>query len=276
MGAPVRFKPGLGAYVVPGSTDPSHGFVGALGVRWEAGTGLYYMRNRWYDAGLGRFLGRDLLGGLNCYSYALQQPTTLIDRTGMAPDKPDSHRPWPSPIPVPAPTQPRPPSGLPAPPIPSDKPQSWSWGWVVVQGRFLMWYHGLPFKSDYGPDTGEVYNLRDDKGVRIARCRYAKEAASARKKGVPYYGVPQYGYDFGLPGLLGAGLNPTAQFVGGYYVQVKSIGNGNVEFVVYNYTSATSFFYGKAPSWSWGFMRTQKQTYHWIEPEPTRTDCSCQ
>ncbi len=35
-------------------------FVGALGVRHDPDTGLYYMRNRWYDpTGLQRFLSRD-------------------------------------------------------------------------------------------------------------------------------------------------------------------------------------------------------------------------
>ena len=83
MGAPVRFKPGLGAYVVPGSTDPSHGYVGALGVRWDAGTGLHYMRQRWYDPGLGRFLSRDPLPSVTQYEYVANNPVAFLDPLGL-------------------------------------------------------------------------------------------------------------------------------------------------------------------------------------------------
>ncbi len=58
-------------------------YVGALGYRDEvAETGLYYLRQRYYDARLGRFLSRDPLGGGNRYSYSSDNPINLVDPSG--------------------------------------------------------------------------------------------------------------------------------------------------------------------------------------------------
>lgn len=67
------------------STDQR--WVGGLGYKDEtAQTGLYYLRQRYYDPDLGRFLSRDpigLLGGLNLYSYVYQNPTNYTDAMGL-------------------------------------------------------------------------------------------------------------------------------------------------------------------------------------------------
>ncbi len=44
-----------------------------MGREIDGGTGLYYVRNRWYDVQLGRFLSEDpigLAGGMNPYTHA--------------------------------------------------------------------------------------------------------------------------------------------------------------------------------------------------------------
>ena len=60
-------------------------FAGRYGVLDE-GAGLYYMRNRFYHAGLRRFLTPDpigFLGGLNLYAYAGGNPVDRADPSGL-------------------------------------------------------------------------------------------------------------------------------------------------------------------------------------------------
>jgi RHS repeat-associated protein len=64
-------------------------FVGGLGVQDEGG-GLFYMKNRFYDANCGRFLQKDPLGfagGLNLYAYAENTPTNAVDPAGLVRDE---------------------------------------------------------------------------------------------------------------------------------------------------------------------------------------------
>src|SRR5271170_5580264 len=48
--------------------------------------GIYYLRNRYYGPGLGRFLSRDpsgVTGGVNIYEYAGDNPTNFTDPLGL-------------------------------------------------------------------------------------------------------------------------------------------------------------------------------------------------
>ncbi|KAA0226501.1 hypothetical protein EDM76_12840, partial [bacterium] len=65
----------------------SYGYVGGLGVRTDEATGLIWMRQRWYDAGLGRFLSRDALGSLNRYEYCSNDPVNWVDLDGLKPTR---------------------------------------------------------------------------------------------------------------------------------------------------------------------------------------------
>jgi RHS repeat-associated protein len=63
------------------------------GLLWNQGTaygggshGLYYMRARWYDPELGRFLGEDpigITGGLNLYTFGGNDPISKKDPSGL-------------------------------------------------------------------------------------------------------------------------------------------------------------------------------------------------
>jgi RHS repeat-associated protein len=58
------------------------------GREWDAETGLFYNRTRYYDPNAGQFISEDPLGwagGLNLYRYVSDAPTLLVDPTGMAP-----------------------------------------------------------------------------------------------------------------------------------------------------------------------------------------------
>jgi RHS repeat-associated protein len=63
------------------------------GLQYDPETGLYHVRYRYYNPRLGRFMSRDPLGifrtgGIvGLYSYAELDPTTFVDRTGLAATK---------------------------------------------------------------------------------------------------------------------------------------------------------------------------------------------
>jgi RHS repeat-associated protein len=77
---------GGGKYASP--VGNSFGFGAERSVD-QAGTGLSYFRNRWYDARTGRFTQEDPIGysgGANLYAYAGNSPATYTDPFGLAPD----------------------------------------------------------------------------------------------------------------------------------------------------------------------------------------------
>ncbi len=70
-------------------TNFPYRFVGALGCRTDAAVGLVYMRNRWYDPSLQRFISRDpigLHGGPNRYAYVGNNPARFNDPSGLQPE----------------------------------------------------------------------------------------------------------------------------------------------------------------------------------------------
>ncbi len=56
------------------------------GREWDAETGLYYYRARYYDPKVGRFLQQDpigMAGGINLYAYVGSNPINFIDPSGL-------------------------------------------------------------------------------------------------------------------------------------------------------------------------------------------------
>ena len=68
-----------------GSPTTRQGFVGGLGHQTDDETGMVYMRARYYDPGVGRFVSEDpAKDGHNWYSYCSANPVNLVDRSGKA------------------------------------------------------------------------------------------------------------------------------------------------------------------------------------------------
>jgi RHS repeat-associated protein len=69
---------------VESGAPPTFGFTGR---EWDAETGLYYYRARYYDPVIGRFLSEDPIdfdgAGLNFYAYVGGNPATLSDPLGL-------------------------------------------------------------------------------------------------------------------------------------------------------------------------------------------------
>lgn len=74
-----------------GHSNPVVDSIGGQPLRFagrelDAATGLYYMRARWYDPDLARFISEDpigLEGGLNLYAYVGNNPMNALDPSGL-------------------------------------------------------------------------------------------------------------------------------------------------------------------------------------------------
>ncbi|MEN6370645.1 MAG: RHS repeat-associated core domain-containing protein [Armatimonadota bacterium] len=72
------------------STSGSNKFCGGLGHTAEDSTGLTYMRARYYDPAIGRFISEDPAGdGVNWFVYCRNNPVNLQDQDGKKPLSPD-------------------------------------------------------------------------------------------------------------------------------------------------------------------------------------------
>ncbi len=66
-----------------GTEKSRHGFVGGLGHYSDDETGLVYMRARYYDPAIGRFVSEDPKhDGMNWFSYAGNNPVNMVDADG--------------------------------------------------------------------------------------------------------------------------------------------------------------------------------------------------
>ena len=67
--------------IIEGSTASGYAFTGR---EWDAETGLYYYRARYYDPKIGRFISEDdrYIDGPNLYPYVRNNPTSYVDPRG--------------------------------------------------------------------------------------------------------------------------------------------------------------------------------------------------
>jgi hypothetical protein len=135
-----------------------------------------------------------------------------------------------------------------------------TWDWATGRG---------PQQQNYGPGTSPADEMRDAPGVLGAEALFRKKNAGKMNCGckdmVP---VTNYAAHFGLSGLIGAGLNPTRQFLGSYGVDIYPASDCKMKVIVTNVSSFKSFAYGIAPDWdrsTLGPMGNMSQTIWWIE-----------
>jgi hypothetical protein len=109
--------------------------------------------------------------------------------------------------------------------------------------------------------------MSDAAGVTAARALlYQKNEGRPFEQWEP---VTNYRGTFGLTGLLGAGSDPTEQFVGSYRVDIFPEEGLTARFEVTNTTSVESFLYGVGPAYEredLSYGGNMRQTYTWIEP----------
>jgi RHS repeat-associated protein len=66
-----------------GTSTTKQGFVGGLGHETDDETGLIYMRARYYDPGVGRFVSEDVAhSGMNWFAYCDSDPINKYDPSG--------------------------------------------------------------------------------------------------------------------------------------------------------------------------------------------------
>jgi RHS repeat-associated protein len=73
---------------IESSSDPTGQPLRFMSRELDAATGLYYVRARWYDQAMGRFVSQDpigLGGGMNPYEYADNDPVNQRDPSGLTP-----------------------------------------------------------------------------------------------------------------------------------------------------------------------------------------------
>jgi RHS repeat-associated protein len=99
LGSIAAVTDGTGAVVLARAYDPwgnlssgaSASGYAFTGREWDAESGLYYYRARYYDPKIGRFISEDpigLRGGLNRYRYVNNRPTRFTDPLGLCPPNP--------------------------------------------------------------------------------------------------------------------------------------------------------------------------------------------
>ena len=68
---------------VVGNAASRHGFVGGLGHYSDTETGIVYMKDRYYDPVVGRFVSQDIAkSGKNWFTYCDDDPVNKVDSTG--------------------------------------------------------------------------------------------------------------------------------------------------------------------------------------------------
>lgn len=163
---------------VESSSDDAGQPLRFMGRELDFATGLYYVRNRWYDPTLARFISQDpigLAGGLNTYAYVENDPVNGRDPSGLRN------------------TQDKDPIML--DPIITGCERLWSWGWDHCYSNYIfdLWAKQrqeqdtdvtprspcpwLPRGCSFEDPIGNYVNERLDEEIEQARQNRVRQAA---------------------------------------------------------------------------------------------------
>ena len=240
------------------------------GREWDAEAGLYFMRARYYDPKVARFVSEDpigVAGGMGLYVFGGGDPVNHSDPSGTEVCWLDLGAQW---------TEIRADG---ATVIMSDRPQ---WKCVGTSGghRWAGWKDAgkmlWEFLLGSGPSNRIFYDgsnqaedMRNAPGVEAARkiaCDRFRDGRSPN--------VTNFPAKFGFAGPVLAGLNPTRQFIGSYNVDVVGGARGTMTYFVRNNTTMTSFAYHLTGSYERDYFSpggTMRQLIIWQE-----TNAACQ
>jgi hypothetical protein len=136
-----------------------------------------------------------------------------------------------------------------------------TWNWITGTG---------PTDRTFGPGSSPVSEMKNAPGINGARRFFDKknQGKSCNCGNDNRLSVTNYAASFGLSGLLGAGLNPTQQFIGSYRIDIYPYRQCKKLIILTNTSCFKSFAYGIAPDWrrgSFGPMGNMTQYYWWVE-----------
>jgi RHS repeat-associated protein len=231
------------------------------GLLYDSETGLYYMRARYYDPIVRRFISEDpigIAGGTNQYSFGADDPVNNVDPSGQESCRIIYGAQW---------TEMNPNGGLIAYAEPDRfycPPANWFFGgWGDAFGMFKDFLFGSgPRTRSFGEGTVQVDALEGAPGVEAIRKRACEMVRNGQDPFVK--GSSPFGPLGGLAGMynqittLG---NGTLSFLGTFNVKVSNAPKGRMTFTVTNTTSFTSLSYHLLPSWERSYATTPLGTF---------------
>jgi RHS repeat-associated protein len=270
-----RYTP-FGERVASQTTEGTENPLQYMARELDAVTGLYYVRNRWYDPQMGRFISEDpigLAGGMNLYEYAASNPVSFTDPFGLIPcawhvvtvSFPAGERLFMLILSEGCLTQ----GGL------------WEGvsdpfaGWASAFSMYFKWAVGSGPEHRHSVGGMHGRQLQNSIGVQQAREGYCRKNAHIRSASEAAawtdggYNFVRYQHPFrSVARFWNAGLIGTRQFVGSYDLEVHPTPGYGMRFRVTNTTSFESLLLGIGPEWdrsTFAPMGNVTQSFEWTE-----------
>jgi RHS repeat-associated protein len=216
------------------------------GLVYDAETGLYQIRARYYDPKIRRFISEDptgLGGGINQYTFALNDPVNNSDPSGREACRIEQGAEWSYTDEYG--------THVVAEPNKIVCDVGGAFDWFRSVGEVLkLTFDFATGRGDntryYGPGSPQVNDMKNAPGVAKARADACQQVRDGSQPNVDDW------HDFPKMEIIYAGLNPTRQFLGSHGTKVTALPNGHMQFTVYNTTSAHSALFHLDSVHNWG------------------------